>query len=88
MQAGSFFELMKVVDDAGKKHKKAICKLCEGMTLACAGGTSNLFNHLEAKHPVAHMKAVPKEYSTQKQTTLRMFAITPFLLLERIESLR
>ena len=36
-----------------KKHRKAICKLCEGVTLAHAGGTSNLFNHLEAKHPVA-----------------------------------
>ena len=52
-----------------KKHKEAICKLCEGVTLAYAGGTSNLFNHLEAKHPVAHTKAVPKECSTQKQTT-------------------
>ena len=41
-----FFELMEVVDDAGKKRKKAIFKLCEGVTLAYAGGTSNLFNHL------------------------------------------
>ena len=41
-----FFELMEVVDDAGKKRKKAIFKLCEGVTLAHAGGTSNLFNHL------------------------------------------
>ena len=58
-----------------KKHKKAICKLCEGVTLAYAGGTSNLFNHLEAKHPVAHTKAVPtQECSTQKQTTLGTFA--------------
>ena len=57
-----------------KKHKKAICKLCEGVTLAYAGGTSNLFNHLEAKHPVAHTKSVPRECSTQKQTTLGTFA--------------
>ena len=84
MQSGSFFELTKVVDNAEKKHKKAICKLCEGMTLAYAGGTNNLFNHLEAKHPVAHTKAVPREYSTQKQTTLGVFAISPVLLLERI----
>ena len=69
-----FFELTVVVDDAGKKHKKAICKLCEGVTLAYAGGTSNLFNHLEAKHPVAYTKAVPKECSRQKQTTLGTFA--------------
>ena len=57
-----------------RKHKKAICKLCEGVTLAYAGGTSNLFNHLEAKHPVAYTKAVPKECSRQKQTTLGTFA--------------
>ena len=69
-----FFELMEVADDAGKKHKKAICKFCEGVTLAYAGGTSNLFNHLEAKHPVAHTKAVPRECPTQKQTTLGTFA--------------
>ena len=69
-----FFELTEVVDDAGKKHKKAICKLCERVTLAYAGRTSNLFNHLEARHPVAHMKAVPRECSTQKQTTLGTFA--------------
>ena len=65
-----FFELMEGVDDAGK-HKKAICKLCEGVTLiAYAGGTTYLFNHLEAKHPVVHTKAVAKECSTQKQATL------------------
>ena len=45
-----FFELTEVVDDAGKKRKKAIYKLCEGVTLAYAWGTSNLFNHLGAKH--------------------------------------
>ena len=69
-----FFELTEVVDDAGKKHKKVICKLYEGVTLAYAGGTRYLFNHLEAKHPVAYTKAVPKECSTQKQTTLGTFA--------------
>ena len=59
---------MEVVDDAGKKNKckKEICKLCEEVTLAYARGTSNLFNHFEAKHPVAHTKAVPRECSTQK----------------------
>ena len=60
----------------GKKHQKAIYKLCEGVTLAYVGGTSNLFNHLKAKHHVAYMNAVPKECSTQKQTTLGMFATT------------
>ena len=28
----------EVVDDAGKKSKKATCKLCEGVTMAYAGG--------------------------------------------------
>ena len=57
-----------------KKHQKRICKLCERVTLAYAGGTSNLFNHLEAKHPVAYTKAFLKECSMQKQTTLGTFS--------------
>ena len=59
-----------------KKHKKAICKLCERVTLAYAGGTNNLFNQLEAKHLVAYTKAISKECSMQKKTTLGMFATT------------
>ena len=47
---------------------------CEGVTLAYAGGTSNLFNYLKAKHPITYTKAVLKECSTQKQTTLGTFA--------------
>ena len=82
-----FFELTEVVDNAGIKHKKAICKLCEGMTLAYAGGTSNLFNHLEAKHPVANTKTVPRECSTQSKLPWERL-LPPVLLLERIESLR
>ena len=48
--------------------------MCEGVTLAYAGETSNLFNHLEAKHPITYTKEFPKECSTQKQTTLGTFA--------------
>jgi len=55
-----FFKLMKVAINE-KKFKAAICKLCEGVSLAYGGGTSNLLNHLEAKHPVAYKKAVPGE---------------------------
>ena len=33
-----------------------------------------MFNHVEGKHPVARMKTVPRECSTQKQTTLKTFA--------------
>ena len=31
-----------------KRIKKALCKLCDRVN---SGGTSNLHNHLEAKHP-------------------------------------
>ena len=44
-----FFELKDVMED-GKKIKKALCKLCDGVNLAYSGGTSNLHNHLEVKH--------------------------------------
>ena len=46
-----YFELIEVVDEKGKKIKKAACKLCDGVNLAYAGGTTNLHNHLESKHP-------------------------------------
>ena len=64
-----------------------ICKLCEGMTLAYAGGMSDLFNHLEAKHPIPRTKAVPKECSTQKQTTLGTFATACPARVNRITTL-
>ena len=68
-----FFELMEV-DVDGKKTKKAICKLCDGLKLAYGGGTTNLLNHLEAKYPVSYKNAVPVEASVQKkQTTLGVF---------------
>ena len=86
MQSGSFFELMKVVDDAGKKTQESDMQVVRENDISISRRTNNLFNHLEAKHPIAHTKAVPREYSTQKQTTLGVFAIPPVLLLERIES--
>ena len=46
-----YFELIEVVDEKGKKIKKAACMLCDGVNLAYAGGTTNLHNHLESKHP-------------------------------------
>ena len=49
-----FFELMEVAINE-KKFKAAICKLCEGVSLAYGGGASNLLNHLEAKDPVAYV---------------------------------
>jgi len=49
-----FFKLMEVAINE-KKFKKVICKLCEGVSLAYGGGTSNLLNHLEAKDPVTYV---------------------------------
>ena len=71
-----FFELREVAID-GKKLKKAVCKLCDGVSLAYGGGTSNLLNHHEAKHPVAYKKAVPGDScTTRKQATLSAFIKT------------
>ena len=71
-----FFELTEVAINE-KKFKKAICKLCEGVSLLSGGGTGNLFNHLEAKHPVAQKKAVPGETcAPQRQATLSAFTKT------------
>ena len=60
-----------------KKLKKVICKLCEGVSRAYGGGTSNLLNHLETKHPVAYRKAAPGEtFAPQRQATLSAFTKT------------
>ena len=71
-----FFELTEGAINE-KKFKKAICKLCEGVSLAYGGGTGNLLNHLEAKHPVVYKKAVPGETcAPQRQATLSTFRKT------------
>ena len=44
-----FFELNNILEN-GKKIRKTSCKLCDGLLLAYSGGTSNLHNHLKAKH--------------------------------------
>ena len=66
-----FFELNDIVEN-GKKIKKASCKLCNGVHLAYAGGTTNLHNHLEAKHPSYLEKDEEK-----KQLTLPGFKNCP-----------
>ena len=48
-----FFNEPVMVVEKGKEVKKIPCKLCD-KRLADGGGTSNLMNHLEAKHPVEH----------------------------------
>ena len=59
-----FFEL----SDVGKKIRRESCKLCDGVLLAYSGGTSNLHNHLEAKHP-SHVE----KDEDKKQFTLAGF---------------
>jgi len=63
-----------------KKFKKVICKLCEGVNPAYGGGTSNLLNHLEAKHPVAYKKAVPGETCAPQSQALLAHSRRPALL--------
>ena len=68
-----FFELKdETIGDI--KVKKAVYKLCEGLTLAYAGGSSNLLSHLEVKHPIDYAKTGRGESSTtMKQSTLSSF---------------
>ena len=64
-----YFELT----EGNVNGKKVICKLCDGLKLAYGGGTSNLMNHLEAKHRVEYNKTVPSETEKKKQATLFAF---------------
>ena len=51
----------------GKQVKKVLCKLCD-QVLADGGGTTNLTNHLQAKHPEQYKQLT--DSSSSKQTTL------------------
>ena len=62
----------------GKKMKKAVCKLCEDVKLAYAGGTSNLINHLQGKHVEIHKRVFVESSSSKlskfkNQTTMLSF---------------
>jgi len=48
----------------GEEDQKGTCKLCDNVFLAYAGGTTNLNNNLEAKHPSEIKK---KDKDTHKQ---------------------
>ena len=72
-----------MVDDAGKKGKKAIRKLCAGVTLAYAG--KKLF--VQSPRSQAFRHSVLRESSMQNQTTLGTFANTcPSAQVDRITS--
>ena len=64
----NYFELIEVVEK-GKKIRMAACKLCNGVNLAYAGGTTNLHNHLKSKHLSSLAECSGKE-AGKKQLTL------------------
>ena len=58
------------VDSKGKAIKKVPCKLCE-QVLADGGGTTNLLNHLQAKHPEEFKRcSFEGRQSTSKQSSI------------------
>jgi hypothetical protein len=69
-----FFDEPIVVEvKDGKPVKKIPCKLCD-QQLADGGGTTNLSNHLQSKHPEEHKRIATSNTTTTKQDTLtRMF---------------
>ena len=54
----------------------AACKLCDGVNLAYVGGTTNLHNHLESKHPSSVAESSGKE-SDKKQLMLSDYKKCP-----------
>ena len=79
-----FYELAEVTDEEGRKTKKAICSLCDGLQLTYTGGTTNLLNHLESKHPIAHKTAAgDSDSGTKKQATMFSFHRVKCCPLER-----
>jgi len=67
-----YFGFMK--DDHGKlvKDSRAICKLC-GQKVAHGGGTTNLKNHLRAKHRAIYNEVVASNSSEREQRSLDAF---------------
>ena len=62
-------------DINGKSCKKIPCKLCDQL-LADGGGTSNLLNHLQAKHPEEFKRCTDSgTQSTSKQSTLSSICV-------------
>ena len=63
------FELVDVTNTEEKRVKKAVCLLCNGLQLTYTGGTTNLLNHLQFKHPTVGESSS----SAKQQLTLRSF---------------
>lgn len=59
-------------EEKSSRNRKIPCKLCD-IELSDGGGTSNLMNHLQAKHPQEYKRLVNNSEwikSKAKQTTL------------------
>ena len=65
------FELNDIVENR-KRIKKALCKLCDKVNLACSGGISDLHDYLKAKH-LSHLY----KDEEKKQLTLPGFKNCP-----------
>ena len=64
------YQLAEVTDEEGKNIKKAICSLCDGLQLTYTGGMTNLLNHLESEHSIAHKTATgDSDSGTKKRAT-------------------
>ena len=63
------FQLVEVPGEDGKTIKKAECSMCE-TKLVYTGGTTNLLNHLEIKHPLTYKEATGEASGTKSQKTL------------------
>ena len=71
-----FFKEPIVRVENGKSVKKIPCKLCDQL-LSDGGGTTNLMNHLQAKHPEEHKRIKP---STSEPCSLKQATFTRGML--------
>ena len=67
-----YFELVDAGQD-GKKVKEARCKLCKDTQLAYKGSTTNMINHIQAKHRSAYQESFQSTSSSStRQATLSL----------------
>ena len=70
-----YFELVDAIQD-GKKIKKARCKLCKNTQLAYKGSTTNMINHIQAKHHSAYQESFPSSQSSSSSSTKRQATLS------------
>ena len=70
-----YFELVDAIQD-GKKIKNARCKLCKNTQLAYKGSTTNMINHIQAKHHSAYQESFPSSQSSSSSSTKRQATLS------------